>query len=184
MMNYAPFDELRPKLEKQYENVVYSTEDCWSEAELRQAWDAHKQDNPDEDRILSRSFLIAMILRHAPIGLEPFNPFPGKFQTFGLLQDDLEAGFRLAKAKVPGVICYAVDMTNGIGWMVDRSHVAPDWKKLFQLGLPGLIERVAPIYLFLPALRQRSRPAKSTPYGVWMQARGQRRRKACGVLSE
>ena len=142
-MNYAPFDELRPKLEKQYENVVYSTEDCWSEAELRQAWDAHKQDNPDEDRILSRSFLIAMILRHAPIGLEPFNPFSGKFQTFGLLQDDLEAGFRLAKAKVPGVICYAVDMTNGIGCMVDRSHVAPDWKKLFQLGLPGLIERVA-----------------------------------------
>ena len=62
MMNYAPFDELRPRLEKQYENVVYSTENSWSEAELRQAWAAHKRENPDEDRILSRAFLIALIL--------------------------------------------------------------------------------------------------------------------------
>ena len=25
-MNYAPFDEIRPKLEKQYENAVFSAE--------------------------------------------------------------------------------------------------------------------------------------------------------------
>ncbi len=143
MTQFGAFDELRPKLEKQYENAVYSTENCWSETQLREAWDAHKQQNPEEDRILSRAFLIALILRHAPIGLEPFNPFPGKFKTFGLLQEDMEAGGRLAEKKVPGVICWRADMTNGIGWMIDRSHVAPDWKRLFQLGLNGLIERAA-----------------------------------------
>ena len=36
MKNFAAFDELRPKLEKQYENVVYSQENCWSEEQLRQ----------------------------------------------------------------------------------------------------------------------------------------------------
>ena len=61
MKTYAPFDELRPKLEKQYENAVYSTENCWTETQLRQAWDTHKQENPDEDRILSRAFLTAFI---------------------------------------------------------------------------------------------------------------------------
>ena len=90
MMNYAPFDELRPKLEKQYENAVFSSEDCWTEEQLRQAWATHKQQNPDEERILSRSFLIALILKHAPVAIEPFNPFPGKFQHFNLLQEDLK----------------------------------------------------------------------------------------------
>ena len=62
MKTYAPFDEIRPKLEKQYENAVYSTEDCWDEARLRQVWADHKKENPEEDRILSRSFLISLIV--------------------------------------------------------------------------------------------------------------------------
>ena len=84
MKNFAAFDELRPKLEKQYENVVYSQENCWSEEQLRVAWEMHKSQNPSEERILSRAFLTALILRHAPVGVEQFNPFPGKFETFGL----------------------------------------------------------------------------------------------------
>ena len=139
-MNYAPFDELRPKLEKQYENAVYSTENCWSEEQLRQAWEVHKQQNPNEERLLSRAYLIALVLKHAPVGLEPFNPFPGKFQTFNLLQEDLNDGYKLATEKVPGYT-NGRDMELGIHWQVDRSHVAPDWKLLSKLGLPGLIER-------------------------------------------
>ena len=95
-MNYAPFDELRPKLEKQYENAVYSTENCWSEEQLRQAWETHKQQNSNEERLLARAFLTALILKHAPVGIEPFNPFPGKFQHYNLLAEDLKAGYALA----------------------------------------------------------------------------------------
>ena len=142
MMNYAPFDELRPKLEKQYENAVFSSEDCWTEEQLRQAWETHKQQNPDEERILSRSFLIALILKHAPVAIEPFNPFPGKFQHFNLLQEDLKEGFKLAEKKVPGLIWAKTDYELGIHHQVDRSHIAPDWKTLMKLGLPGLIGRV------------------------------------------
>ena len=46
MKNFAAFDELRPKLEKQYENVIYSQENCWSEEQLRTAWETHKSQNP------------------------------------------------------------------------------------------------------------------------------------------
>ena len=49
-MNYAPFDDIREKLEKQYENALFSTEECWSEAQLRQVWEEHKKANPDEER--------------------------------------------------------------------------------------------------------------------------------------
>ena len=139
-MNYAPFDELRPKLEKQYENAVYSTENCWSEEQLRQAWETHKQQNSNEERLLARTFLTALILKHAPVGIEPFNPFPGKFQHYNLLAEDLKAGYALAAEKVPGYT-NGTDIELGIHWQVDRSHVAPDWKLLSKLGLPGLIER-------------------------------------------
>ena len=140
-MKYAPFDEIRPKLEKQYENAVFSTEDCWTEEQLRQVWEDHKKENPDEDRILSRAFLISLILEHAPVAVEKFNAFPGKFQPFGLLGEDLLAGYELAKEKVPGFVPRGRDYKRGIGWMVDRSHTAPDWKVLAKLGLPGLITR-------------------------------------------
>lgn len=140
-MDHAPFDELRPLLEKQYENAVFSSEDRWTEEQLRQAWEAHKRENPDEDRILSRAFLTSLILEHAPVAVEEFNPFPGKFNSFELLAEDLKAGYELARQKVPGVVTSARDTVLGIGWMVDRSHVAPDWKALLDLGLPGLIAR-------------------------------------------
>ena len=140
-MNYAPFDEIRQKLEKQYENMVFSLKDCWTESQIRQVWNTHKRENPDEDRILSRSFLISLILEHAPVAEEKFNAFPGKFQHFNLLAEDLQTGYELAKEKVPGVVTNGKDLNLGIGWMVDRSHVAPDWNNLMKLGLPGLIER-------------------------------------------
>ena len=140
MKTYAPFDEIRPKLEKQYENAVYSTEDCWTEAQLREAWENHKKENPDEDRILSRSFLISLILNHASVAVEKFNAFPGKFQAF-MWEKDLQDGYELAKEKVPGVATWGKDLELGIGWQVDRSHVAPDWNNLLKMGLPGLIER-------------------------------------------
>ena len=68
-MRCAPFDELRPKLEKQYENAVFSAEECWDEARLRREWEAHRRENPEEERILARAFLTALILPYKGKGL-------------------------------------------------------------------------------------------------------------------
>ena len=45
-MTYAPFNELRTQVEKQYENVVFVPESGGSETELRRAWENHKNENP------------------------------------------------------------------------------------------------------------------------------------------
>ena len=140
-MTYASFDTLRPRVEKQYENAVYLPESGWSEQQLRTAWHEHKQENPTEERILSRAFLIALILRHAPLAQADGLPFSGKFQTFNLLNEDKEDGIKLAEKMVPGVKVWGMDQELGFSWMVDLSHTAPDWKNVLTLGLPGLIAR-------------------------------------------
>ena len=38
------FDEMRPKLEKQYENAVYAQEGAWDEAQLRAALAARRRE--------------------------------------------------------------------------------------------------------------------------------------------
>ena len=53
-MNYAPFDEIRPKLEKQYENAVFSPEECWEEARLREAWEMMPSRLPQRQAFSSR----------------------------------------------------------------------------------------------------------------------------------
>ena len=140
-MNFLPFEQLRKQLEKQYENAVYSTELAWSETELKSAWEEHKRANPHEERLLARAFLISLILRHAPVAVEKYNPFPGKFQTFDMLLEDMYSGFADAEKKIPGVVSYGQSREHGCGWMIDRSHAAPDWKNIAKLGLPGLIKR-------------------------------------------
>lgn len=140
-MKYGSFDELRQKVERQYADAVYPAGNGWSENDLRRAWEKHKKENPEEDRLSARSFLIALILRHAPIAEETLLPFAGKLQTFHLLEEDRQYGIALAEKMVPGLIHNGNDFEEGIAWMVDLSHAAPDWKNILTLGLPGLIAR-------------------------------------------
>ncbi|MBQ6471923.1 MAG: hypothetical protein IJJ33_08065 [Victivallales bacterium] len=135
------FDTLREKLERQYQDAQFDYGHAWTCRELRDAWQRHKSDSPMESRIASRASLISLLFRHAPVAREPDNPFPGKLETFGLLREDLQDGLRLAEEMVPGVQCGNRDFDLGIAWMVDMSHVAPDWRAVLELGLPGLTER-------------------------------------------
>lgn len=141
MWNFAPFEELRPLVEKQYENAVFIPESGWSEEKIRTVWEEHKSANPHEERITSRAFLIDLILRHSPIAEEKILPFAGKYLNFNLFNEDRAFGAQLAAQKVPGVKVWGKDVEKGIGWMVDLSHAAPDWKNVLELGLPGLIRR-------------------------------------------
>lgn len=75
-----PFDELRPQLEKQYEQANFVPESGWSEAQLREA----AARIPAEPRCLNRARLVWLVLEHAPVALEPWNPVVGKFRDFGL----------------------------------------------------------------------------------------------------
>ncbi|MBE6406082.1 MAG: hypothetical protein E7040_08680 [Lentisphaerae bacterium] len=142
-MNLKPFEEVRGSLEKQFEKAVYSSEDCWSIQKLQDEWNDHKRKHPEEERLAAQTFLISMVLRHAPIAVEKENPFPGKLNCGDLFQDSYMTGIKIAEEKIPGVSFDPTELNKkyGIIWMVDRSHVAPDWEAILHLGLPGLIDR-------------------------------------------
>lgn len=135
------FAELRPRLEKQYEQAHFVAESGWSEAHLREAAARIEAEHPGESRCLNRARLVRLVLDHAPVALEPWNPVAGKFRDFGLLEEDVRRWTGEAEKRDPEFRCWTRDMEYGIGYMVDRSHVAPDWKSVLTLGIPGLLER-------------------------------------------
>lgn len=139
-MENTDFDALRDHLEKQYENAVYSEKGAWSKLQILDAWAQYSQTHPEEDVILRKTALTELLLAHAPIAVEKWNPFPGKFQHFDLALDEWKRNCAIAEKKVPGVILWGGDMKRGVGWMVDRSHAAPDWKRILKLGITGLID--------------------------------------------
>ncbi|MBR6372842.1 MAG: hypothetical protein IKS20_06645, partial [Victivallales bacterium] len=142
-MEYASFDEIRPRLEKQYENAEYCMEGAWDEQRMRAEWSAWQAANPNEYRGMQRAMLTKMLLEHAPVAVEKWNPFPGKFQCYNLPMEDVNAHYRTAETVVPGVEPSMMDFKRGLGWMVDKSHAAADWKRVLELGIPGLLAQVA-----------------------------------------
>ena len=142
-MRYASFDEIRPRLEKQYENAEYSMDDAWDEQRMRGEWSAWKAANPNEHRGMQRAMLTRMLLEHAPVAIEKWNPFPGKFKCYNLPMEDVNEHYRTAGELVPGVDTYGMDFQRGLGWMVDKSHAAADWKRVLELGIAGMLEQVA-----------------------------------------
>ena len=138
-MEFGRFSENRVRLEKQYERAEYCVEGAWDEARMRSEWSSWKAAHPGEDRAVERAVLTRLLLEHAPVAVEKWNPFPGKFQTFGLPLEDIQEHVRSAEEVAPGVVVSRLDLERGCGWMVDKSHVAPDWARLLRLGLPGML---------------------------------------------
>lgn len=143
IMQLQPFNECRKILEKQFEHAVYSEENAWPLQKIREQWEKYRQEHPEEDRLAEQAYLISLVLRHAPVAVEKGNPFPGKLQCGNLFQESYFAGIHLAEKQIPGVSFdpTKLNQETGIIWMVDRSHVAPDWEAILRLGIPGLIER-------------------------------------------
>ena len=140
------FDDARGRLEKQYENAVFDPASGWTAEALRAEFSRRARQCPDEPRILRRAFLHSLILARAPVVPEPENAFAGKVETFGLLDKDCLESARAAWTREFGDFpgwCSVYDAERGVGYMVDMSHVSPDWDNILRLGLPGLRARAA-----------------------------------------
>lgn len=142
-MKLNPFEECRKMLEKQFEFAVYAEENSWSVEKIQSVWETYQKEHPDAERLELQAELISLVLRHAPVAVEKENPFPGKIRCGDLFEKSFFAGIHLAEEKIPGVNFDPTKLNQeaGIIWMVDRSHVAPDWESILQLGIPGLIAR-------------------------------------------
>ena len=139
------FDSVRQKLEKQYEHAVFDPESGLSEEELQEEFRKHCTENPGEPMILKRAFYLNLILRKARVAPDRENPFTGKFAGFSLIRKFYLSCAAKALEKEFGNMeeTMAAAWERGIGFMVDTSHIAPDWTAVLKLGLPGLRSRAA-----------------------------------------
>jgi hypothetical protein len=71
---FKSFEELRPALERQYDDVKYDPASGWSGEEFQKALDEHLAAKPDEPRIATRAWLFELICEHARIAPEPNEP--------------------------------------------------------------------------------------------------------------
>jgi len=144
-----PFAEVRTRLERQYVDAVYDEKSGWSQAELRQALQGHRDHCPEEPRILTRAWLFRLVCEHGRLATEPFNCFATKVADGGLILE-LRREWLISAWKTEfgdnGLGIGSVTEINdrhAVGYMVDFSHTCPDWPALLRLGLPGLRDRAA-----------------------------------------
>ncbi len=139
------FDENRTYLEKQYEQP-FDPASGLSLDELKADFERHCAANPDEPLILKRAYFIDLICRHGRIVREPENMFAGKVEGRVLLDAMRYEHTREVWTEEFGQWtgwCAVTDLEIGIVYMIDYSHICPDWPAILQLGLPGLRDRAA-----------------------------------------
>ncbi len=141
-----PFKEVRSELEKQYEYACYKPESGLDKAAIKALFEAHRQQFPDEELIVQRAFLQYLIFTRGRIAAEKDNLFAGKVEDCGLMKEwRSELGKKVWEEEFSSEKGYwsVIDYQLGIGYMIDTSHIAPDWESVLRLGLPGLQRRAA-----------------------------------------
>ena len=145
------FDSARKRLEKQYEHVVYDPESGLDEDGIRTLFEAHCRENPQEEHVLTKAFLLHLVCTKARIAPEPDNFFAGKVDPCVNLFRELRRKWldevwekEFSDHSVPqNQKMSVVDMDHSIGYMIDTSHTSPDWPAILKLGFPGLRNRAA-----------------------------------------
>ena len=139
------FADNRPYLEKQYEQP-FAPASGLSLDELKTDFEQHCAANPNEPLILKRAYLMNLVCRKGRIVIEPENMFAGKVEGRTLLDEMRYEYTRKAWTEEFGEWhgwCNVSDLELGIGYMIDYSHICPDWPAILKLGLPGLRDRAA-----------------------------------------
>ncbi len=140
------FDEVRIELEKIYENCKFDPESGLPPEEIKEYYRRHCEENPQEPVILRSAWLMQEICTKAQIYPEKDHAFSGIVNHGDLMElIRMEYG-RNAWEKEFGFWhggFSVADLKRGIGYMVDMSHVTPDWPAVLKLGLPGLRNRAA-----------------------------------------
>ncbi|MBT3376422.1 MAG: hypothetical protein HN742_20680 [Lentisphaerae bacterium] len=136
-----PFDDVREQLERQYVDVVFDASSGLSGEQLAAELGRHRDENPDEPRILTKAWLLHLLCSRGRITPEPGDPFVGKLEHHDLPRtlrtEWLKAAAREFEDDPPAV----PGAWNG---QLDcASHICPDWGQLCNLGAVGLRDQAA-----------------------------------------
>lgn len=135
-----PFSAVRQELEQQYQNIAFLPTSGLTKEDLDAEFERHSAANPDEPRIVTKTWLLNLLCRQARIAPEPGDYFVGKIEHHNLLlqltnQWRREAGeneFRNDPPEVPGAFTAQLDCA---------SHICPDWISLMTHGVKGIRDR-------------------------------------------
>ncbi len=140
------FSQARPRLEKQYEHAIYDQDSGCGPEEIQARMLQYETDNPGKPRILRKAQLLNLIFRYSRIVPEVENYFAGKVADYGLITAQRQQWWQDAwekQDKSGGMTSfYCSDYSlHGVGYMIDVSHISPDWVSILKLGFTGLRER-------------------------------------------
>ncbi|MFA6930044.1 MAG: pyruvate formate lyase family protein [Lentisphaeria bacterium] len=127
------------------EKFVFDSASGLSPEKIEAKFRCHCAENPDEPYILSHAYLMNLICTEARICPEPNHLFAGLVEHGNLFErlfyerrkTEWEKEFHGLE------LLGRLDFERGIHFMVDASHVSPDWQAVLELGLPGLRSRAA-----------------------------------------
>ena len=144
MKNIPCFEEQRKELEKVYENAFYDPETGLAHEEIRKIFEQHCKEYPAEPYILTHAFLVRLLCEKARFFPEEDHLFAGIIEHKGIFHKLFQERSRKFWQEEFGEDGRHVklDFENGYGYMVDVSHIAPDWKRVLLRGLPGLLQDV------------------------------------------
>jgi len=137
------FAKARPRLEHQYQNIVFVPDSGWSKELLEQEFNRHCAAHPAEPRIVTKAWLLKLLCEHAAIAAEPDDYFVGKIRHFNLLLE-LRGRWRLEEAIKEFGKEHLEYFDGSYTAQLDcNSHVCPDWATLLTIGFCGVRDRAA-----------------------------------------
>jgi formate C-acetyltransferase len=134
-----PFDEVRPRLERQYLDAWFDPDSGLSSEELSTELARHRATHSGEPRILTRAWLFHLLCTRARIAVEPDDYLADKLEHHGLLVTLREEWRREEDGRE-----FGSDLLPPPGaWtaQLDTGHACPDWRSLLTHGFLGLRDR-------------------------------------------
>ena len=139
------YDELREKLDLQYENTRWPAGDGLDAdaagRAIRAIYEAGEA--AGAPFAVTRARMIAFALENIRVAVADFDCFAGVCERPGeILKIQWEKYDAVSRAKIDGAVLAAGDRATEEGLSVahlDLSHTTPDWDRVLTLGIPGLL---------------------------------------------
>lgn len=136
------FDKVRDELENQYHPMLLHPGSGMADDDLKTMTNEYFESHRDRPHIETRAKILAMILEHARIGVDPRDWFADHIAA-GTIMNVYGKKWE-AEANIPPEQLAGQALFNrcGVGKVqLDLSHTSPDWRNILELGVKGLRDR-------------------------------------------
>ena len=141
---WGTFDEVRPQLEKQFENIPFDPDSGYSAEELGAAADTFLTSNKDMPKVLLKANIYNTILTKGRIAVEPHDMFADKILHDDVLKRLQRRWYLEVEASQLPYEAIWIHTAKSIGNTLtglDIGHLSPGWTYLLTNGFPGILQK-------------------------------------------